>query len=187
MLSKAVRGRSQVTRRASVTRCPHISEQSQSPGKSWASSRVPGGDPQGRGVRGGASQRHQVLGDATAGTAHGLEPELLGPLVLALLAQLSHYTDFVVLHQLPAPPFPVSESYLKGRPVRGNNYKPRSMPSQIRSRIGSTLVCLILVFFFGAFLYLDTRTTSDALKASYFRTITDRNIPAIKVSQRFLG
>jgi hypothetical protein len=35
---------------------------------------------------------------ATAGTAHGLEPELLGPLVLALLAQLSHYTDLVVLH-----------------------------------------------------------------------------------------
>jgi hypothetical protein len=45
----------------------------------------------GLGVRGGASQGHQVLGDATGGTAHGLEPELLGPLVLALLAQLSHY------------------------------------------------------------------------------------------------
>src|ERR1700687_668975 len=40
----------------------------------------------GWGVRGGASQGHQVLGDATGRTAHGLEPELLGPLVLALLA-----------------------------------------------------------------------------------------------------
>jgi hypothetical protein len=54
-----------------------------------APARVPGGHPQGWGVRGGASQGHQVLGDATAGTAHGLEPELLGPLVFALLAQLS--------------------------------------------------------------------------------------------------
>jgi hypothetical protein len=37
-------------------------------------------------------------GDATVRSSHGLEPELLGPLVLALLAQLSHYTDLVVLH-----------------------------------------------------------------------------------------
>jgi len=61
--------------------------------------RVPGGDLQGWGSPRDASRGNPLLTETTANTAQGLEPELLGPLVLTLLAQLSHYTNLAVLHQ----------------------------------------------------------------------------------------
>jgi hypothetical protein len=71
-------------RAKSLVRPPtHAASPCRSSSPAWAPVRVPVGDLQGWGVRGGASQGHQVLGDATGGTAHGLEPELLGPLVPA--------------------------------------------------------------------------------------------------------
>jgi hypothetical protein len=68
------------------------------------------------------------------------------------------------------------------RPVarQGKKRQAQVKAASYPLEIALTLVCRIPVSFRGTFRYMDTCTTSGALKASRFRTITDRNIPAIK-------